>query len=178
MKKVVLQINSVSRGSTGTIMLGISSICQNTDIANITAGGGLKNQPFKGDIQIGTFFGRRLHSWMSKLFGYHGCYSYFATKKFLKKVSKIQPDIIHLHNIHGWYINLPALFHYIKKHNIRVVWTLHDCWSFTGQCAYFTMAKCNKWKTGCHNCTQLRAYPMTCVDRTKSMWKLKRKWPS
>ena len=84
--------------------------------------------------------------------------------------------MIQLHNLHNCYINLPLLFRFIKKHKIPVVWTLHDCWSFTGQCAYFDMIKCSKWKSGCHNCQQTHIYPSSYVDRTKEMWKLKKKW--
>ena len=74
------------------------------------------------------------------------------------------------------YINLPMLFHYIKKHNVRTIWTLHDCWAFTGQCPYFSLVNCMKWKTGCHDCPQIDRYPPANVDRTRLMWKLKRKW--
>ena len=68
------------------------------------------------------------------------------------------------------------LFSYIKKHNVPTVWTLHDCWSFTGQCPYFTIVRCDKWKTGCHNCPQYKEYPASFYDNTKRMWKLKKKW--
>ena len=75
-----------------------------------------------------------------------------------------------------FYINLPRLFKYIKKNNIAVIWTLHDCWSFTGQCPYFDMANCYKWLDGCHDCAQFREYPSAKIDMTKLMYKLKRKW--
>ena len=68
------------------------------------------------------------------------------------------------------------LFNYIKKSDIPVVWTLHDCWAFTGQCPHFTLAKCDKWKTGCYDCPQYREYPASLYDNTKRMWKLKKKW--
>lgn len=129
-----------------------------------------------GDILIGNRFARNLHLQLAKLTGFNGCFSVFDTWRFLKKVDKIEPDIIHLHNLHNCYINLPMLFKYIKRRNIKVVWTLHDCWAFTGQCTYFTMAKCDKWKTGCYGCTQYKKYPECNVDRTKTMYKLKKKW--
>lgn len=94
----------------------------------------------------------------------------------LKEIDKFHPDIIHLHNLHDSYINLPMLFSYIKKHDIPVVWTLHDCWSFTGQCPHFTMVKCDEWKTGCHDCPQYKEYPSSLYDNTKMMWRLKKKW--
>ena len=74
------------------------------------------------------------------------------------------------------YINLPLLFKYIKKHNVKVVWTLHDCWSFTGQCPHFDIIGCDKWLTGCYSCPQYRDYPSSFVDRTKLMYKKKKKW--
>ena len=129
-----------------------------------------------GDILIGNRFARNLHLQLAKLTGFNGCFSVFDTWRFLKKVDKIKPDIIHLHNLHNCYINLPMLFKYIKRRTIKVVWTLHDCWAFTGQCTYFTMAKCDKWKTGCYGCTQYKKYPECNVDRTKTMYKLKKKW--
>lgn len=117
-----------------------------------------------------------INAFFSKYTGYHNVLSIFGTLSLIKKIKKFNPDIIHLHNIHLWVFNVPLLFRYIKKHNIKVVWTLHDCWAFTGQCPHFTMIKCNKWKTGCHNCPQINVYPSSKVDRTKKMWQLKKKW--
>ena len=94
----------------------------------------------------------------------------------MKKIDEFKPDIIHLHNLHDSYINLSMLFSYIKKHNVPAVWTLHDCWSFTGQCPHFTIVKCDKWKVGCHNCPQYKEYPASLYDNTKKMWQLKKKW--
>lgn len=81
-----------------------------------------------------------------------------------------------MHNLHCLNVNYGMLFKYIKNRNIKAIWTLHDCWAFTGQCPYFTMVKCEKWKSGCHDCVQFRQYPAAYVDRTKRMYKLKRKW--
>ena len=82
-----------------------------------------------------------------------GIYSY------LKKVEDYNPDVIHLHNIHGYYINIEILFDYLKRANKKVVWTLHDCWAFTGHCAYFDYVGCNKWQDGCKECPQKNEYP-------------------
>mgnify|MGYP002532974705 FL=1 len=113
---------------------------------------------------------------LARITGYNGCFAWIETHKLLKEIDKFHPDIIHLHNLHDSYINLPMLFSYIKKHDIPVVWTLHDCWSFTGQCPYFTMVKCDEWKTGCHDCPQYKEYPSSLYDNTKMMWRLKKKW--
>ena len=80
------------------------------------------------------------------IFDKHGLYSVNNNKKILRKIDEIQPDIIHLHNIHGFYIDYEMLFKYIRQHQIKVVWTLHDCWSFTGYCSHYEFNGCNGWK--------------------------------
>mgnify|MGYP003367141063 FL=1 len=103
-----------------------------------------------------------------------GFLSYIDTKKIIKKINKINPDIIHLHNIHGYYINIKMLFKYIKDNNIKVVWTFHDCWPFTGHCAYFDMVNCNKWMKECYNCPQINTYPKSIVDNSKWNYNMKK----
>lgn len=99
------------------------------------------------------------------------------TKKLVKWIDDKKPDIIHLHNIHGDWVNLYVLFDYLKKSGIPVVWTLHDCWSFTGRCSHFEDYGCYKWKTGCNDCSNTRVYPITYFfDRSERMWKDKKKW--
>lgn len=105
-----------------------------------------------------------------------GCTSILATTRLIRKLDAFSPEVIHLHNLHGWYLNYGMLFHYIKKNKIRVIWTLHDCWPFTGQCPHFDMVSCDKWKAGCHHCPQFREYPAAVFDRTDVMWKKKRGW--
>ena len=82
-----------------------------------------------------------------------------ATARLIKWIKEYAPDIIHLHNIHGYYINISMLFKFLKEYSKPVVWTLHDCWAFTGHCAHFSLAGCDRWKTGCFNCIQKSAYP-------------------
>ena len=113
---------------------------------------------------------------MGEYLGMHGFGSTLATYRFIRKAKKIRPDIIHLHNLHGWYLNLPMLFKFIKNNNIQVVWTFHDCWPFTAKCPHFELANCYKWKTGCKNCPQLNLYPQQKTDHTKLMFKLKKSW--
>lgn len=175
-----MQINGGVFGSTGNIMFEIADAAKEAGIdikcfSPITTTNRNRNTKLTYE-KIGNYRLRQLNVMFSRITGYNGCFAYFETIKMLKSISKFQPNIIHFHNLHDSYINLPVLFHYIKNHNIHVIWTLHDCWAFTGKCPHFTMVKCNKWKTGCYNCPQIRAYPMSFVDRTKSMWKLKRKW--
>ena len=107
----------------------------------------------------------------TRLFGKHGFYSHIATYAMIRELEKIKPDIIHLHNIHGHYLNVKLLFDYIKKNNLKTVWTLHDCWSMTGHCSHFDYAECKKWETGCHHCPQLREYPQSLIfDRSKECY--------
>ena len=107
------------------------------------------------------------------MFGKTGFASKHATKKLLKFLDKINPDIVHLHNIHGYYLNIELLFNYLKEKQIRVIWTLHDCWSFTGQCAFFDYVGCDKWQTECKNCPMLSEYPKSFVDSSK--WNYQKK---
>lgn len=109
---------------------------------------------------IGSDFEVKLHALQTRLFDTNGFGSKRATKKFLKWADEYDPDVVWLHNLHGYYINVEMLFDWIKKRpQMQVKWTLHDCWSFTGHCSYFTMVKCEQWKGHCSYCSQLRRYP-------------------
>lgn len=111
-------------------------------------------------IKIGTALDCRLQGIWTRLFDRHGYGSKKATKKFIAKMEEYKPDVIHLHNIHGYYINFEILFMWLKEHPERkVIWTLHDCWVMTGHCAYFTAVKCDRWKTQCLQCPQKGRYP-------------------
>lgn len=175
----IVEINSVPYGSTAKIMLGIADVAEACGHEVLMAGG-YSYHPLEElqerYTQIGGAFGKLAHTYLARFTGLNGCFSRHATRRFLKKVKKYNPDVLHLHNIHGWYLHLPTLFSFIKKHNLRVVWTLHDCWSFTGQCPHFDKIGCEKWKTGCYKCPQLRSYPQTYVDRSKGMYARKKKW--
>lgn len=127
-------------------------------------------------IMIGNDFSRYIHIALSQLTGLNGCFSFFSTFLFLKKIKKLNPDIIHLHNIHDCFINYPLLFRFIKKHNIKTICTLHDCWSFTGHCAHFDYIACSKWREGCESCVQYKSYPKSYIDNSKQMYRLKKKW--
>lgn len=175
----IFEINSVPYGSTCNIMLGIAELAKQSRHSIITSSGysthPVKNLPEK-HFNIGGVVDKSLHMVFAQCIGLNGCFSYFSTLKLLLKMKKYKPDIIHLHNLHGWFINLPLLFNFIKKHNINVVWTLHDCWSFTGHCPHFDMIGCDKWKTGCFSCPQYRDYPKSVFDNSKYMYSLKKKW--
>ena len=176
----IVQINGGAKGSTGKIMMGIADIARTQGhevmcASPITTTNRDAGEDC-GDYRIGTFNSRRVNVALARITGFNGCFAWFETYKLLKKIDEFKPDIIHLHNLHDSYINLPMLFSYIKKHNVPTVWTLHDCWAFTGQCPHFTMVKCDKWKAGCYGCPQYKEYPASLYDNTKKMWQLKKKW--
>ena len=127
-------------------------------------------------VKIGTDLGIKFHALYTRITDKHGLGSKIATRKFLKWAEQYAPDIVWLHNIHGYYINYEMLFSWIKKHpEMEVKWTLHDCWAFTGHCTHFSMVKCDKWKTQCEACVQKRIYPESRVfDNSKDNYKRKR----
>ena len=170
----VLQINSVCGiRSTGRIATDIYNILmQQGHDCKVAYGRELPHNIEKEDvIQIGTELGVKMHALLSRVTDKTGFYSKTATKRFINQIEEYNPDVIHLHNIHGYYLNIEILFDYLAKTNKKVIWTMHDCWAITGHCAYFDMANCNKWETGCNNCPQKNKYPTSYVcDNSKSNW--------
>ena len=174
MKKIV-QLNVVCNGSTGKIMCDIAKEAKKYNYKSYCFFGRGNGNENLDCIKIASSFSVYLHLLLARL-GFNGHGSYFATKKLVKRLKIIDPDVIHLHNIHGYYLNLKILFKYLKNdYKGQIVWTLHDCWAFTGHCAYFTMAKCSKWKKCCENCPQLFTYPKQLFDTTKREYELKKK---
>ena len=178
MKRIVA-INAVNYGSTGNIMLHIADKARSEGNEYYCycafSRSSIKNKN-TNCYYIGDIVSRNIHLKFCELSGISGVGSILATKKLICQLNDIKPDYLHLHNLHNCYINLPMLFGYIKKKNISVVWTLHDCWSFTGKCPHFTIAKCDKWKKGCFDCPKLGDYPSSHIDNSKLMYKLKKKW--
>ena len=113
----------------------------------------------KHAVRIGNELGVNIHAGLSRIFDDCGFHSYFATKKFVRWVKEYNPDIIHLHNLHGYYLNLEILFDYLRTCGKKIIWTLHDCWAFTGHCSNFSFVGCDKWKTQCEHCVQKKTYP-------------------
>lgn len=125
-------------------------------------------------VRIGSSFGVKLHGLYARLFDASGFGSRLATKRFIKWVKAYDPDIIHLHNIHGYYLNIKILFDYLKKCDKKVIWTLHDCWAFTGHSAYCDAKRCERWIGGCHNCPELDSYPKSFFDNSMKNWEKKK----
>ena len=114
-------------------------------------------------VQIGSPLDYKLHAVRNRILDDQGFGSKAATRRFLQWVRTYDPDVIWLHNIHGYYIHIGLLFDYLRGCGKEILWTLHDCWSFTGHCAYFDYVRCDKWKTGCHSCPQKGSYPASKV---------------
>lgn len=124
-------------------------------------------------------YGYYFHKLMSRITGLDGYYSYFATKKAIKKIKEYDPDIIHLRNLHGGYLHLPTLFQYLSQIDIPIVYNLHDTWAYTGKCPAYDDVGCNKWQSECRNCPQYKKYPKSYFfDRSKKIFHDKKKWYS
>lgn len=178
----VLIINSVINiGSTGRICLGIakSFLDAGNEVAFAYGRGKVDKDALPSGLQtfrITNPLGLYLSALSTRLTDHHGFSNAIATKKFLRWVDKFNPDLIWMHNLHGYYIHVGILFAYLKKHpDIKKQWTLHDCWAFTGHCAYFTAAGCEKWKSACEGCPNRRKYPESWIaDRSNENHREKR----
>lgn len=125
-------------------------------------------------VRIGSELDTKIHGVKARLLDGAGFGSKRVTKNFIKWVKEYNPDVIHLHNIHGYYINVQVLFNYLKTCGKKIIWTLHDCWAFTGHSAYCEAVGCEKWKTGCEKCPQIKEYPKSYLDNSKKNWKKKK----
>lgn len=175
----VLLVNSVCGiGSTGRICAQLASaLTERGDSCKIAYGrsAAVPKDCSEFAMRIGTKKDVAEHIVETRLFDNHGFASKKATEKWLREVQNFNPDIIHLHNIHGYYVNIEMLFSYIKSCGKPVVWTLHDCWSFTGHCAHYDNVGCTKWHDGCFDCQQKRQYPASFFkDASKENYKKKK----
>jgi len=174
--KTLLQINSVvNTGSTGKIVEEIGDLAINWGWQSYIAYGRNNRSSNSELIKIGNDLDIRLHGLQTRLFDSHGFGSIKATKFLIENVKKIKPNIIHIHNLHGYYINIEVLFNYLCTVNIPIVWTLHDCWALTGHCTYFDKINCLKWQTKCYECDLLSEYPKSLLrDRSEKNFQLKK----
>lgn len=171
----LLQINVTANwGSTGKIaeQIGLSAMARGWK--SYIAYGRMMNPSKSQLIRIGNMVAVYEHYAEQLLFDNEGLGSRFATKGLIDKIEKINPDIIHLHNIHDHYLNYNILFEYLNKTNTKVVWTFHDCWAFTGHCFHFVQKNCDRWKTQCHDCPLKNEYSKTILDRSYKNFDLKR----
>lgn len=172
----LLQINITANwGSHGKIAEGIGIVAMRHGWESHIAYGRWAN-PSKSELyHIGSKTDEYVHGIASRLLDNHGLMSHRATQRLIQHIKTVQPDIIHLHNIHGYYLNYPLLFNFIATSNIPVVWTLHDCWAFTGHCAHYMYIGCEKWKNHCEHCPQRGAYPKSLfLDQSLRNFKMKK----
>ena len=173
----LLQINTtLNCGSTGRIaeQIAIKAKEHGWDCYHAYGGRYVGKSLFQA-IQVSPKYDNYLHALLGEYLGRHGLGSTLSTKRFVEIIKGLNPDVIHLHNIHGYYINYKVLFEFLKTAGIPVVWTLHDCWPFTGHCTHFDNVKCEKWKIECGNCPiQMAQYKSRFIDRSKKNYLLKK----
>jgi len=163
-------------GSTGSIAEAIGAYVLAHNWESYIAFGRFPRPSVSKIIRIGSDWETMMHGVETRIFDRHGLGSRKATKELIAKIQLIQPDIIQLHHLHGYYINIEILFEYLLKSNIPVVWIFHDCWSFTGHCGFFDYVKCDKWKTVCNDCPQKNEYPKSFfIDGSERNFYIKRK---
>lgn len=162
--KKLLQINPVMRinTSTGRIMQEIGELAMQNGWENYIAYSrgrdGIK--PCKSHIiPVGNCWSVAWHGIMTRFFDSHGLESERATRKFVRQIEELKPDIIHIHNVHGYFLNYKILFNYLAHCDIPVIWTVHDCWLYTGHCYHYMYVGCNKWQTECGSCPQKHKFP-------------------
>jgi len=173
----ILQINTtVNTGSTGRIAEDIGRVIISEGHESYIAYSRPGSEKSKSQlIKIGTKADVYLHGILTRLFDLHGFGSKAVTQNFIKKLDHVNPDVIGLHNLHGYYLNIEVLFSYLKKVQKPVVWTFHDCWPFTGHCSYFDSVNCERWISGCYSCPLKTKYPASYgLDNSKFNYKKKR----
>ena len=171
----VVQINAVcGKGSTGRICVELNEMLMRSGHEGmILYGNGSSDYPHSKKVT--GKWGVKLHGLLSRLFGKNAAYSPFATRRILRFLETYEPDVVHLHNLHGNYVNINPLLRYLAQKDIPTVLTLHDCWFFTGKCTHYTAIGCDRWQTGCHDCPKLKSdIPSWFFDRTAGMWEEKK----
>ncbi len=168
----VLQINAVyGFKSTGVIVKDIETLLQNNGDECFIAYQTAVNPP-ENSYKIGSTLDYKIHAILARVFGKQAYFSFGATRKLLKYIDKINPDVVHLHNMHSNYLNFNMLCDYLAKNNIKTVYTFHDCWAFTGKCTHYAAVKCDKWQTTCGNCPLNKAeQPSLFLDATSKVLK-------
>lgn len=170
---IVAQVNALyGTGSTGKICRAIGErLAAEGDVSYILH---VQEQPNTDNhISYASPAYIRMQAVKSRLLGNYGFNGRAATKRLIAHLERIRPDVVHLHNMHSHNAHLTLLFRYLKKKKIKVVWTFHDCWTFTSYCPHFIMAKCDKWKTGCEHCPQYRKYSLL-FDRSRMLYRRKK----
>ena len=171
----LLQINVTANwGSTGKIAEAIGQSAMKRGWNSYIAYGRKMTTSKSNLVKVGSKMDNYIHFAYNYLLDMEGRSSDRATKALVRRITEIKPDVVQLHNIHDHFLNYAILFEYLNQTEIQVVWTFHDCWAFTGHCAHFSAAKCDRWKSGCGDCPQLKAYPKTYgADHTQRNYRQK-----
>lgn len=170
---IIVQINATcGAGSTGKICVLISKLLNAQKIQNSILYS-IKQSDCSNGIKVGSDIYIKIQALLSRILGRYGFVSYWATKKIIFLLNRLKPDIVHLHNLHSHNCNIAKLLEYLREKQIKVIWTFHDCWAFTAYCQYYDMSKCDKWKTGCHECPQRKTYSWF-ADRSKCLFRKKK----
>jgi putative colanic acid biosynthesis glycosyltransferase len=166
----LLQINTtVNTGSTGRIAEDIGKVMLGHGHESYIASGRFQKESLSELIKVGNHLDFYAHGVRSLLFDQQGQGSRAATSVLVETIGKVNPDLIGLHNLHGYYLNSEVLFKYLRRKATPIVWTLHDCWPFTGHCAHFDFVGCNKWQTHCEKCPLTSRYPKSLfIDNSRS----------
>lgn len=171
MSKILLQINVTANwGSTGKITESIGLAAIKRGWESYIAYGRIANPSASKLIKVGGKWNTYLHYAGNRLLDLEGKCSTRATKRFIKEIDRIKPDVVQLHNIHDHFLNYRLLFECLNQTDIKVVWTFHDCWAFTGHCYHFVQQDCMKWQTECCNCPQRNNF----IDRSRENFNLKK----
>jgi putative colanic acid biosynthesis glycosyltransferase len=177
MPKLLQIVVEGNTGSNGTMAEAIGQLVLDQGWESWIAHGRFPRPSTSNLIRIGSNLSVAMHGLESRVLDRHGLGSRGATHRLIKQIRQIAPDVIHMHHLHGYYVNIRILFDYLRTAGIPVVWTFHDCWSFTGHCSWFEYAGCEKWLSGCGRCPQLREYPASWgADRSALNYAEKQAW--
>ena len=175
---VHVHVNTVPGGSTGGIMLKQHRELLKAGADSYVFWGRGRCTENELEARFNSRFGVAVDALMTRLDGRAGFHSERATKRLLKRLDEINPDVVHLHNLHGYYINVELLFAWLRERRCKVEWTLHDCWAFTGHCSHFSYVGCCQWEDGCacsFDCPQLGVYPKTLAGSASCKWSFEKK---
>ena len=179
--KKLLQINPVVREntSTGKIMRALGELAMASGWESYIAYSGARDglpQHSSRLLPVGNKLDLAFHFLATRLFDAHGLASRRATRRFIRQIRELDPDVVHIHNVHGYFLNYKLLAEYLSASGKPVIWTVHDCWLFTGHCYHYAAAGCDKWKTQCEKCPQKGAFPTSwIVDRSRKNFSEKKK---
>lgn len=167
----ILIINlRIGTGSVGRIVSDLyHGVISNGNQCKVAyARGGIADIPVTDTYKICSDYEIKIHAGLTRLFGNTAFYFKGSTERFCKWIDEYDPDVIHIHGVYGYYLNMESLFSYFSKSRAVIVSTLHSCWDFTGHCCYFDFVGCEKWKSGCKKCINKSSYPKSSfIDNTK-----------